>query len=439
MLHSFAELLVLRSMDSLIEGTGLCLLAAIALRLAPRQSAATRFAVWFSALLGVAVLPWLNWPVSGVTTAAAKHVAIKLPDSWALYFLGIWGVLAIWFGAGIARALWYLNVLRKDSVPVHTSKLDARLRQTLSSGAHGRTVDLCTCNKVRVPTALGLFRPAILIPGWVLEELSADDLNQVLLHEMAHLRRWDDWTNLAQQVLKALFFFHPAVWWMDNRVAVEREIACDDAVLRRVASPRAYAECLARLAERSFVNRGIALAQAALGKIWQTSVRIARILEPNRPLEAGRSWRPALALMAACTVGLAISYSRVPKLIAFEDSPPTHRVQVANAPTVATEPAPVVPVTQVKFSPASMPSKVNSRKTAQTSVRRNIAAKSQGMIRLAAAKSALAPATETVWVVVESRGWSPATVDSYEIQMWRVTVVQTVTRAPDRPIPPKQT
>ena len=95
-------------------------------------------------------------------------------------------------------------------------------------------------------------KPVVVVPGWVMQELSADELNQILLHELAHLRRWDDWTNLAQKVVKALFFFHPAVWWIEKRVSLEREMACDDAVIAETASPRAYAECLTHLAERTF-------------------------------------------------------------------------------------------------------------------------------------------------------------------------------------------
>ena len=115
-----------------------------------------------------------------------------------------------------------------------------------------------------------------------MQELSADELNQIVLHELAHLRRRDDWTNLAQKMVKALFFFHPAVWWIEQKMSLEREMACDDAVMAETASPRAYAECLAHLAEKTLIQRGVALAQAALGRIRQTSLRVAQILDGNR-------------------------------------------------------------------------------------------------------------------------------------------------------------
>ena len=90
-----------------------------------------------------------------------------------------------------------------------------------------------------------------------MQELSAVELNAILLHELAHLRRWDDWTNLIQKIVGAVLFFHPAVWWIEKKLALEREMACDDLVLAKTASPRAYAECLVSLAEKSLLRRGL--------------------------------------------------------------------------------------------------------------------------------------------------------------------------------------
>ena len=159
----------------------------------------------------------------------------------------------------------------------------------------------------------------ILIPCWVMQELSAEELNQILLHELAHFGRWDDWTNLAQKVVKALFFFHPAVWWIEKRVSLEREMACDDAVLAETASPRAYAECLANLAEKTLLHRSLALAQSALGRIRQTSLRVAQILDVNRAPVTARAWKPAVSLLAGFALVCALSISRTPRLIAFAD------------------------------------------------------------------------------------------------------------------------
>jgi len=159
-----------------------------------------------------------------------------------------------------------------------------------------------------------------VIPDWARRELSAGELNAVLLHELAHLRRWDDWTNLAQKVLSALLFFHPVVWWIDNRLTLEREMACDDYVLDGTTDPRAYAECLVALAERGLLRRGLALAQGAVGRMRHTSLRVLQILDKSHP-RATTIWRPALCIAATVAAGSLLTFSGVPSLVAFNATP----------------------------------------------------------------------------------------------------------------------
>jgi hypothetical protein len=269
-----------------------------------------------------------------------------------------------------------------------------------------------------------------VIPRWIMQELSAPELNQILIHELAHLRRWDDWTNLAQQLVRAVFFFHPAVWWMEKRIALEREMACDDAVLKETASPRAYAECLARLAEKSFVRRGVLLAQAAFGKIRQTSLRVAQILNVDRPSDT-RSWKPAVSLVAGFAAMCALGISRAPRLVAFQDSAPNHpAVQVIAANISAT---PVQSSGAVPSAPI-VPAKLNTRvghailrpQVAHASIRsaRPESARNK-LVHLASSKTSSAPATETLFVVIESGNSIVSGQQVYQIQMWRLTVLHT--------------
>jgi hypothetical protein len=139
---------------------------------------------------------------------------------------------------------------------------------------------------------------------------------------LAHLRRRDDWTNLAQQILKALLFFHPAAWWIQNQLALEREMACDDAVLAETTNPRGYAQCLVSVAEKSFMRRGVALAQAIVNRMRQTSLRVSRILDANRS-GATRVWKPAVYSVAAFFVACLVSLPHAPELVAFEDQAPS--------------------------------------------------------------------------------------------------------------------
>jgi len=447
-LHAIAQLLALRFVDSVPEGTVICVLVALALRLAPRQNAATRFSIWFSALVAIAALPWIGraWTHSSPAAVATSHPVITLPESWALYFFSLWGAVVVWFAVGMFRALWHLNVLRRNGVPVNTASLDRTLRETLERYGANRRIVLCTSHEVRVPTAVGLFKPTILVPSWVMRELSPAELNQILLHELAHFRRWDDWTNLAQQVVKAIFFFHPAVWWIDKKVAVEREMACDDAVLAETRSPRAYAECLAHLAEKSFVQRGIALAQAALGKVWQTSERVAQILDVNRPKPSSRSWSAAASLVAVLSVCLGALYSRTPKLIAFGHSAhglPVEIASIAGRNSLESSYVPNLPIMQAKLNLPAGQAQLSGRTAARRlpnaeqflRVRSKSATMQEGsLVYLTGSMSGVVPFTQTFWFVVEREGTNPAVPHVYQIQMWRVTVLRTVITAPNRQV-----
>jgi beta-lactamase regulating signal transducer with metallopeptidase domain len=325
-IQTIAEASASRIVECLIEGTLIAVCAALALRLRRQHNSGTRFAIWFSALMAIAALPFLAGAFSSIPALHAAvlptsihHSAITLPAAWALYLFAAWAVIATLSLSRVALSLYHVHALRKHCVAINSTQVDPLLRATLN---HASSIALCTSDQVQVPTAIGFFQPAIVIPSWLLDDLSAQELNQILLHELAHLRRRDDWTNLIQKVVKALFFFHPAVWWIEKKISLEREMACDDAVLAATSQPRAYAECLAHLAEKTFLRRtlvqkSIALAQAALGRMRHTTLRVAEILNPNRERTAKPTWKPALSLIAAFAVGSVVLASREPHLIAF--------------------------------------------------------------------------------------------------------------------------
>ena len=295
----------------------IALLAWLVLRAVGPQNSNTRFAVWFAALLGIATLPLLgNWASSGA--AMAQRSEITMPASWALYIFAAWLLLA---AAGLLRVglgFWHLHRLRKGCVPVDVAALDPVLGKTLEEFDSPRPAKLCVSDRLRVPTAIGFTKPLVVIPSWTMGELSAAELNPILLHELAHLRRRDDWTNLVQKILGALLFFHPAVWWIEKKLALEREMACDDMVLASTTTPRAYAECLVSLAEKSFLRRGFALAQAAVDRLRNVSLRVAQILDVNRP-RATRVWRPAPVLVGGVSLVCLVALSHAPtRLVSFE-------------------------------------------------------------------------------------------------------------------------
>jgi beta-lactamase regulating signal transducer with metallopeptidase domain len=331
-LRAFAEIASEGILNSLLAGIAIALLAwAIAL-LFSRHGSGTRFAVWFSALVAIAVVPWVGhfglgrgYPVSGISRGA-----VTLPASFASYLFAGWAIGATFGLLRVGLGLSRLRQLRSTFTAIELGQLSSTLRARLAEIQAHRCVTLCSSDAVRVPAAMGYFRPIVVFPAWALQEIPAAELEAILLHELAHLRRWDDWTNLAQKVVKAIFFFHPAVWFIESRLSIEREMACDDAVLASNFSPRAYAESLLGLAEKSFLRRGVQLAQAAVGHIQQLKARIVEILRSDRQ-GSGRVWKPAVALMAVAGIVSTYSVSRGPHLFAFSNSEAQRSSALANA------------------------------------------------------------------------------------------------------------
>lgn len=345
-----------RTLDSLVGGLVLCAVAWTWLRVARRQNSASRFIILFILLIGIAVLPFADMSWTGHTavaaTASGTPALFTLPEHFAEYLFLAWAAIASILLARIAVGLFQLLRLKRHCVAIDAEKLSPEIHSALA--ACKRQVELCTSDKVSVPTALGFSSPAkIAIPNWLLDQLSPEELHHLVLHEAAHLRRRDDWTNLAQRLLGALLFFHPAVWWLESRLSLEREMACDECVLAETRNARAYAKSLANIAERSFVHRTVALAQAAVSRLHETTLRVTRILSPAPRRAASRIVTFAsIASVSAATVGVA-AYS--PNLIGF--SAPA-------APVIASVSAPSSGLVKTVSMPVSLPQTASAKKIA---------------------------------------------------------------------------
>jgi hypothetical protein len=312
---------------------------------------------------------------------------------------------------------------------IHTSAI----REIVAQFQSGRQVAVCSSSAVTVPTAIGFFRPVILIPDWVLQELSAEECKVILLHEFAHLQRWDDCTNLAQKLVRSVFFFHPAVWWIEKRLSLEREMACDEVVLAETENPQAYAECLVSLAEKSFVRRGLALAQAVVGRARETSLRLARILDGNRP-QSSRVFSPTLGLVAVLGVCSLIALPDAPRLIAFENAGPAPVINNNDNVAFAADAAPQVPRAAVIPAavrtaevplPAAMPRKsvaAGSYRPAQLSAARDAKQRQMDarpvMVRASAQEETAAPQLQLVMQMTQYDERGSAI---FNLCVWRVT------------------
>ena len=324
-LQTLARIFIERLLNTAAEGVALVSLVWVALRLVSRQNSGTRFAIWFSALFGIVALPFVSGSdyISSHLTAlpsASLHGQIVLSPSIGFSLFIAWAIGAglLLFRLGVG--LWRVGRFRRNCSEVEPAGLDPAVACIVRDFKSSRRVRLYVSSEATVPAAIGFFRPAIVFPAWLLPQLSGDEVRIILLHELAHLSRWDDWTNLVQKVVKAVFFFHPAVWWIENRLTLEREMACDDMVLAQTASARAYASSLISFAEKLQGRRGLALAQALVGRMHQMSLRLAQILDGERPRRTAL-WTPVMGL-AAGMMALAIGAAPfIPRVVAFQTQP----------------------------------------------------------------------------------------------------------------------
>ncbi|MGA8311556.1 MAG: M56 family metallopeptidase [Terriglobales bacterium] len=468
-LESLAQFSSERILNCAIEGLGIAVLAWILLRVIGRQNSGTRFAVWFSALLGIAALP-LFGKLASSGAELTRQSEITMPASWALYIFAGWALVAAAGLVRVAAGFWHLHRLRKTCVPLEVATLDPLLQKTLKEFSSPRSVAVCISDQLRVPTAIGFARPLVVLPSWTMQDLSTTELNAILLHELAHLRRWDDWTNLIQKVLGALFFFHPAVWWIEKNLALEREMACDDLVLAKTASPRVYAECLVSLAEKSLLRRGLTLAQAAVNRMRQVSLRVSQILDVNRP-SATRVWRPAPVLLTGVSVVCLMAFSNTPRLVSFQDGyarggfardryatslRASTEAPVASGNIEASEALPMSPRViparlELKPGAAYLPAMVAKTNTKiETETNRPVFAPARAQPRtgaptfVRASASNHAVAVRTLVFIVETPALQATSDDAsgavvWHLSVWEVTVVSPAKRQPEPGVIAKST
>jgi beta-lactamase regulating signal transducer with metallopeptidase domain len=357
-----------------VAGTVLAVAVWFLTRLFPKRDSRTDFAIWFSTLVATAFLPLLRLNAGGSGTVGASSSAlIEVSAAWAWYIFGVWAVIALTGLARVVLATFQVRKLRREATAIDMHSLSADLRTLIEDFQRSRPVSVLVSERLEVPTAIGFSKPAIILPAWLLESTPAEEVKYILLHELAHLRRRDDWTNLAQKVLKALLFFLPSAWWIERRLSLDREMACDEAVLAHSGTPRGYAECLAHVAEKSFLRRQLALAQAAVGRVRQLTARVAVILDPNRP-QSTQLWKPAIPAVIVLAGLCALPASFAPELVSFSDQASAGHAVAASAQRSVAEgnrsQAPVVPasarVPEVRAVPASLTTDSSSVKAVKT-------------------------------------------------------------------------
>lgn len=193
---------------------------------------------------------------------------------------------------------WEVKRLAGAGSPLATAEWATLLAQVSARVDLARPVRLLESALVRVPTAVGWLRPAVLLPASTLTGLRPDELEWILAHELAHIRRRDYLVNLLQSVAETLLFYHPAVWWISDRIRVERELCCDDMVIAAGGDPVRYAGALATL--ETLRGRTTGMAMAANGGPLLRRVR--RLLGYPSTDSASGVWVLGAAVGLACVL-----------------------------------------------------------------------------------------------------------------------------------------
>jgi beta-lactamase regulating signal transducer with metallopeptidase domain len=304
----------------------------ICLKLTNRISAALRFALWGAGFLAVVGLPFLPLLVHfGAGTASQPTMGLAeasgTPDPWLLLDIR-WSIAltVVWAAASLYRLIDLvvhsvrLRKLWKSATPVELNTEIGSLLVARVPLRGRKPVEVCTTDALDRPSVIGFLMPRILIPTWLFGRLTQGELEQIVLHETEHLRRGDDWTNLLQKLSLIIFPLNPVLLWMERQLCLEREMACDEAVIRVTRAPRAYAACLASLAERGIERRTEALSLGAWQRRPELVRRVHRILRRRKALDPLGA-RSVLTVMACGLVFGTVELSRCPQLIAFTEAP----------------------------------------------------------------------------------------------------------------------
>jgi beta-lactamase regulating signal transducer with metallopeptidase domain len=202
------------------------------------------------------------------------------PFTTLIYFIGL-SVMLLKFAVG----LWGGHRLRAGAVPVAEPNLLAMLEQQVDRMRLRVTPAIAICRRITVPIVVGIVKPIILIPASLATSLTLQQLEALLAHELAHIRRCDLLVNMLQRLIEATLFFHPAVWYVSRRVSIEREHACDDFVVSSGWRKSDYAAALVRMAELCAASppAGIGALAASGNNPSQFKIRIQRLVTSDHP------------------------------------------------------------------------------------------------------------------------------------------------------------
>jgi uncharacterized protein (TIGR03435 family) len=332
------------------QGAVVALAAALVLHLCRRQAASVRYMIACGALAmmlsgAVATAALIEAPAFGPeTTSVSLHTRLKgsadvlLPieinngptsveastaarvEALLPWIVSAWLFGVIFLLARAGAGWWRVRRLHQIACASMCSNWQAagnRIASRLGLASVIRIVDL---PHIDVPLVVGCLRPIVVLPIAAISQLNAAQVEAILAHELAHVRRHDYLVNLMQTLAETLLFYHPAVWWLSARIRDEREHCCDDVAVAVCGDPVGYAAALAEL--EVWRSGDVGLAAAATG--GSLLHRVRRILRADMSDDARMSpW--TMALVVAAVAG-ALGVNLIAQTPATAEANPTFEV-----------------------------------------------------------------------------------------------------------------
>ena len=221
---------------------------------------------------------------------------IYYADKYAGWITGLWMLFFIVHILRMLAGLHYVHRIRNYQLAEPAEEWKRRLNEMSRLLGIRKSISLMESALVKVPVVTGVLKPLILVPVGMISNLSAEQVETILLHELAHVRRKDFAINLLQRVAEAFFFFNPFIVWVSARIREEREACCDDIVIEHTADKRTYLEALVSFREAGALAYGHAM---TLGRNNNLLHRVKRMItQENKKLNAMEKLTLILVLAA---------------------------------------------------------------------------------------------------------------------------------------------
>ena len=284
-------------------------------------------------------LPPATSPVviaSAPTDKAFDPSWIEIVVAWINSYISFitmgWLLGMVILSARLAGGRWYLERLRHH----HTYPLPAweAAAATLATRLRlRRPVTVMASGLAKVPLVIGHLKPLILLPTALVSNLPPEQIEAILAHELAHVRRHDYWVNMLQSLIEVIFFYHPMVWWLSSVVREEREKCCDDLAVSLCGNTLVYAKALS---EAESLKHPAAPLVVAFAKRGGLLARIERLVSPRTSSTSMVTKVVTLVPMLLLVIYLAGEDTLARKAINSEPQPKT------TAPAAFLHPLPIL-------------------------------------------------------------------------------------------------